>query len=160
MDDIQLLFFGSGFFYIGTISSCCFTFCFSCSRLRLRTVCAAVSVVSFNSFRLIAVSIASSTETRPSETCGSASGMTLRVQYRMRFSSANSALTSSSLGRKASRSASSYIRSVFSAARCSLSRGDASLSDFTSFSRSQIAFCRRFNSSPCSALNFSRLPFQ
>ena len=61
---------------------------------------------------------------------GSASGITLRVQYRMRFSSANSALTSSSFGRRASRSASSCARSVFSAARCSLSSGDASPSDF------------------------------
>ena len=75
---------------------------------------------------------ASSTETLPSDTRGSASGMTLHVQYRMRFSSANSALTSSSLGRKASRSASSRVRSAFSAMRCSLSRGDASPSDFKS----------------------------
>ena len=63
---------------------------------------------------------------------GSASGMTLRVQYRIRFSSANSALTFSSFGRRASRSASSCARSVFSAARCSLSSGDASPSDFKS----------------------------
>ena len=56
----------------------------------------------------------------------------MRVQYRMRFNSANSALTSSSLGRKASRSASSRVRSAFSATRCSLSRGDASSSDFKS----------------------------
>ena len=85
-----------------------------------------------NSFRLPAVSTASSTETRPSDMRGSAPGMTLRVQYRMRFNSANSALISSSFGRRASRSASSRVRSAFSAMRCSLSRGDASPSDFKS----------------------------
>ena len=122
MDDIQLLFFGSGFFYIGTISSCCFTFCFSCSCGCRAAVCAASSSTCSNSFRLAAVSTASSTETRPSNTRGSASGTTLRVQYQMRFNSAISALTSSILGRRALRSASSCARSVFSAIRCSLSR--------------------------------------